>query len=230
LPLTPPIPRNTIVFDDCSPVSRVWKDVWLAKEHALKSRLAKQTERLEEGARELKPLSVGDTVRVQNQTGSHPNKWDKTGIVVQVGENNKYLVRIDGSRRLTLRNRQYLRKMIPPKMSEQFTQPLMQEIPKRNPEHKVQFSDEPSSVAQPPVQQSEPQAQESTVQPPAEPSIVVQTPVQQSEPQAAEPMVQPPAEQPTIDRPPIVHQYEPSPALRRSNRERRKPDWYGTRE
>ena len=55
--------------------------------------------------------------------------------------------------------------------------------------------------------------------------------IQQSEPQAAEPMVQPPTEQPTMDRPPIVHQQdEPGPALRRSTRERRKPDWHGTRE
>ena len=281
LPLTPPIPRNTTVFDDCSNVSRVWKDVWLAKEHALKSRLAKQTERLEIGSRELKPLNVGDTVRVQNQTGSHPNKWDKTGIVVQVGVYNQYLVRIDGYRRLTLRNRQYLRKMIPPKM-------MMQEIPNRNLEHTAQFPPEPSIVAHQPVQQSEPEAVESTVQPPAEPLSVAQPPVQQSEPQAqpttvqpsaeieiqvpatqlpvsqpvepkksrgrppkskgcpwlrknadiqqsepqaAEPIVQPPTEQPTMDRPPIVHQQdEPGPALRRSTRERRKPDWHGTRE
>jgi hypothetical protein len=160
-------------------------------------------------------------------------------------------------------------------MSGQFTQPLMQEIPNRNPEHTVQFPAEPSSVAQPLVQQSEPRAQESTVQPPAaEPSIEIQMPVtdnveesdypqlptsqpvepkrtrgrppkskgcpwlrkhadvQQSEPQAAEPMVQPlAAETPTMDRLPIVHQQdEPGPALRRSNRERRRPDWHGTRE
>ena len=58
-----------------------------------------------------------------------------------------------------------------------------------------------------------------------------QADVEQSEPQATEPMVQPPTEQPMMDRPPIVHQQdEPGPALRRSTRERRKPDWHGTRE
>ena len=56
-------------------------------------------------------VNVGDSVRVQNQSGNHPNKWDKTGIVVEIGDNDKYIVRIDGSRRLTLRNRRYLRKM-----------------------------------------------------------------------------------------------------------------------
>ena len=47
LPLRPPIPRRASVFDDDSAVSPVWKDVWSAKEHALKSRLARQVERLE---------------------------------------------------------------------------------------------------------------------------------------------------------------------------------------
>ena len=68
--------------------------------------LAKQVERLQAGAHELQPLNVGDSVRVQNQSGNHPNKWYKTGIVVEIGDNDKY---IDGS--LILRNRRYLRKM-----------------------------------------------------------------------------------------------------------------------
>ena len=123
LPLKPPIPRGTTVFDHDSTVSRVWKDAWSAKEHALKTRLARQVEKLEAGSHELKPLHVGDTVRVQNQTGNHPNKWDKTGIVVQVGDNDQYIVMVDGSRRLTLRNRRYLRKMIAPAPSTQLQPP-----------------------------------------------------------------------------------------------------------
>ena len=113
LPLMPPIPRGKTVFDRGSAVSRVWQDVWSAKEHALKSRLSKQVEKLQVGTHELGPLHVGDTVRLQNQTGNHPNKWDKTGIIMQVGDHDKYLIRVDGSRRLTLRNRSFLRKMCP---------------------------------------------------------------------------------------------------------------------
>ena len=37
-----------------------------------------------EHTRRLPPLAVGDTVRIQNQTGNHPLKWDKTGRVVEV--------------------------------------------------------------------------------------------------------------------------------------------------
>ena len=49
--------------------------------------------------------------RIQNQTGRFPIRWDKTGVVVQVGENDQYIVKVDGSGRLTLRNRKYLRKV-----------------------------------------------------------------------------------------------------------------------
>ena len=57
--------------------------------------------------------SPGDRVRIQNQTGPHPNKWDMTGIVIEVRQFHQYLIRIDGSGRQTLRNRKFLRKFIP---------------------------------------------------------------------------------------------------------------------
>ena len=118
LPLRPPIPHRTTIFDPESAVSRVWKDTWSAKEHALKTRLARQVEKLEIGSHALKPLQIGDTVRIQNQSGNHPTKWDKTGTVVQIGDNDQYIVMVDGSRRLTLRNRRYLRKMVRPTQSQ----------------------------------------------------------------------------------------------------------------
>ena len=150
LPLKPPIPRGQTVFNPESGVSHVWKDVWLAKEHALKSRLAKQVEKLEAGTHALEPLRVGDTVRVQNQTGSHPNKWDKTGVIMQIGEHDQYIIRIDGSRRLTLRNRRFLRKMSYPKsvhpmqrgpLSSQPTQALVPQSSK----YEAQFPQDPST-------------------------------------------------------------------------------------
>ena len=74
----------------------------LLKEHALKQRLAKQVEKLQLGAHELQYPLVGDTGRIQNQRASHPNKWDKTGTVMQVGDNDQYIVKVDGSHRLAL--------------------------------------------------------------------------------------------------------------------------------
>ena len=57
----------------------------------------KTVERLTEHTRSLPPLVIGDSVRVQNQSGPHPTKWDKTGIVVEVRQFDQYVIRADGS-------------------------------------------------------------------------------------------------------------------------------------
>ena len=52
---------------------------------------------------------------IQNQraAGNLAKRWDKTGIVVECKGNDKYSVRIDGSGRITDRNRRYLRAFKP---------------------------------------------------------------------------------------------------------------------
>ena len=57
------------------------------------------------GPRKMPPLAVGDKVIVQNQTERAPMKWDKSGVIVQVN------VMMDGSRKVLLRNRQFVRKI-----------------------------------------------------------------------------------------------------------------------
>ena len=61
----------------------------------------------------LPPLRVGDSIRLQNQTGLHPKKWDKTGSVIEVKQHDQYVIRVDCSRRVTFRNRKLLRHYIP---------------------------------------------------------------------------------------------------------------------
>ena len=90
-----------------------WKDTLDTREHALRNRHMKACERLSEHTRNLPPLTVGDRVRLQNQVGPHPTKWDKTGVVIEVRQFHQYAVRIDGSGRITLRNRKFLRKYQP---------------------------------------------------------------------------------------------------------------------
>ena len=63
--------------------------------------------------RVVPPLVVGNCVRLQNMVGPHPTKWDRTGIVVEVRQFDQYVVRVDGSGRVTLRNRKYLRLYTP---------------------------------------------------------------------------------------------------------------------
>ena len=220
LPLQPPIPRGTTVFDKDSSVSQVWKDTWSSKEHALKKRLARQVEKLEAGSHELKPLQTGDMVRIQNQTGNHPTKWDKTGTIVQVGENDQYIVMVDGSRRLTLRNRQYLRRVITPASSGGPQQPTPHFIQKPV-AHSLQPPTETSlqPPATPPLQPPAAPA----LQPPAAPAL--QPPAALAPQPPAAPALQQPAAPAT--QPPV--KLSPVPSRQLSQRVRKKPDWFGNR-
>ena len=62
--------------------------------------------------RRLPPLVVGHHMHIQNQTGPHPNKWDKTGVIIEVHQFDQYVVRVDGSGRITLRNLKFLRRYV----------------------------------------------------------------------------------------------------------------------
>merc|ERR1712030_60581 len=59
----------------------------------------------------MSALKVGQHVTIQNQRGAGKiaKRWDRTGVVVEDLGHNKYRVRIDGSGRVTDRNRQFLR-------------------------------------------------------------------------------------------------------------------------
>ena len=47
---------------------------------------------------------------MQNQNGPHPNKWDRSGIVLESLGYDQYTIKVDGSGRLTKRNRRFLRR------------------------------------------------------------------------------------------------------------------------
>ena len=106
-------------------VGRVWSTLASQRENALSLRNAKLKERLSAEVKLLKPLKIGDTVIVQNQTGNHPLRWDKTGQVVKVRAFDQYKIMMHGSRRITLRNRKFLRQIEPffPKTGIQETTP-----------------------------------------------------------------------------------------------------------
>ncbi len=56
-----------------------------AREDALRKRHICMMDTWSEHTRRLPPLRVGDHVRMQNQTGPHPTRWDKTGTVIYRG-------------------------------------------------------------------------------------------------------------------------------------------------
>ena len=167
-------------------------------------------------AYDLKPLAVGDQVHIQNQYGNHPTRWDKTGIVMQVGEHDKYMVRVHGSRRVTARNRRFLRKFFP--LGEK-----MVEEPR---------------VISPMREHSDNTAKEPTFTPPDKPAPVI--------PEALPDTPKPPqmsihdttecptgVESPTFTEGDAKDNVIPEPApvepptLRRSTREKKRPDYYG---
>ena len=90
-----------------------WKETLVFREQALAKRHSREHEKWEQNTRSLPPLRVGDNVYLQNLTGNHPKRWDRTGRVVEVRQFHQYVVKMDGSGRLTIRNRQHLRKFVP---------------------------------------------------------------------------------------------------------------------
>lgn len=84
-----------------------------AREKALtKQHLARRTDLLQKSP-PLKPLELNDVVQVQNKRGSHANKWDLSGTIVEVLDLVAYLIKMDSSGHITKRNRQFLRPIIP---------------------------------------------------------------------------------------------------------------------
>ena len=61
----------------------------------------------------MAPLSVGDSVSVQNREGNKPLRWDRTGQVVERLENKQYLIKHDGSGMVLLRTRGHMKKIKP---------------------------------------------------------------------------------------------------------------------
>ena len=83
-----------------------WAAIDDAREFALAKRVLKTAP---SSGKILEPLKVGESVQLQNQSGNKPNKWHNTGIVSECLPHRQYNVIVDGSRRVTLRNRRFLK-------------------------------------------------------------------------------------------------------------------------
>ena len=78
----------------------MWREAWQrfhqsAEERNLKSRC-------------LPSFHVGDRCYIQNQTENNPKRWDRSGTIVELHGHDSYTVKVDGTGRLTRRNRRYL--------------------------------------------------------------------------------------------------------------------------
>ena len=99
------IPSKPILY---KPNSR-WIKAAEKREESAAQRNAKLTMRYNANASSLTPLDIGDSVAVQNKQ----KRWDKLGQVVEVLPDRQYLIKVDGSGRVTKRNRKFLRKIHP---------------------------------------------------------------------------------------------------------------------
>ena len=119
-----------------------WRLVADDRERALAKRNILNTEKYNEHTKLLPELEVGDHVSVQNQTGPRPKRWEKTAIIVEKAENRQYIVRMDGSGRCSLRNRRFLRRILP----------VCSDKPLRTPQLKVTRPIQPVQPSQLPPQ------------------------------------------------------------------------------
>ena len=105
-----------------------WTELLSHREFALARRHSRDHERCEHTHR-LPPLQVGDHVYVQNLVGNHPRRWERTGTVVEVRQYHQYVIRIDDTGRVTIRNGQHLRKFTPfhtPSIPGLYKTPIME--------------------------------------------------------------------------------------------------------
>ena len=101
------------VLHDRYSVRKEWKEIGELREGAMARRHMRNEQFYNRHCRPLRELQIGDFVQIQNQEGSCPRRWMKTGRVVETCGNRQYRVRMDGSNRVTARNRRFLRKIYP---------------------------------------------------------------------------------------------------------------------
>ena len=191
--------RDNLLFTDYlkrAQYSQRWQDTWKAKEEALRARFIRTSEILNRHARPLPPLIPGDKCFVQNQTGQHARKWYHTGTVMEVLPHNKHMVKMDGSGRITYRNRRFLKKYTPVSLSIQ-RYPQGSTAPHHNIGLTKPVSTEVQEVSDPPPELEVPaDAQNDLVHEPSDPVV---------QPEPAPPLVQPepaPPTTPVRDHPP----------------------------
>ena len=136
-----------------------WQETLVNREKALAKRHNREREKWEQHTKPLPPLQIHDHVYIQNLTGNHPLRWERTGVVIECKPNQQYLIKTDGSGRATLRNRKHLRKFTPfynetPHMEYSHVEKrYIDESPKHTEECEV--NEDPSSCLNEPAEQNE---------------------------------------------------------------------------
>ena len=80
IPLRDALPfLPTSQIHENSQIRPLWRELWSKREKTLSTRFAKQTDMLSAKCKDLPPLQVSESCRVQNQYGLFPKKCGRTG-------------------------------------------------------------------------------------------------------------------------------------------------------
>ena len=105
----------------CLPYKYAASANWCVSQELKKMMMTKSREvdgeKSARNTRSLQSLPMGTPAAIQNQSGRYPTKWDKTGVIMEVRPQEQIVVKVDGSRRLTLRNRRFVHELDPRKTS-----------------------------------------------------------------------------------------------------------------
>ena len=117
------------------------------RERTLACKREADAEKWSKKTRDYDIIEVDTPVILQNQTGNNPTKWDKTGVVLENKPHSKVVIRVDGSRRVTTRNRKFVRKLIPDKRTVATPTPAQYKPAKKTPEPAPRVMEVPNATA-----------------------------------------------------------------------------------
>ena len=166
------------------------------RESAVATRTQKIIHNYNKSTRNLAPLVLGTHVVVQSRD-NRKKKWVKSGKIVEVLVNRQYRIRMDGSGRVTLQNRRYIKECHPITPPTPLPSPFLPAVgPTAMPakQSAQQPAPQPMQHRQLHAQQ---QAQQPAPQPMQHPQLHTQQSAEQPEQQVR--FALPPAEQPAQD-------------------------------
>ena len=101
--------RNLKDTIPCDPNKLKLRKEWIlvAEKTLAKRHLLRHTDLLAK-TKDLPPLQVNDCVQIQNQRGQHSKKWELSGVIVEKLEFDAYMIKMDGTGRISKRNRQFI--------------------------------------------------------------------------------------------------------------------------
>lgn len=137
-----------------------WVKIAARREEMLSKRNANITERYNMTTHSLPPLAIGDKVAVQN---ARDKRWTTTGKIVECLPSRQYKIKVDGTGRITMKNRRFLKRFIKPTPVPTLTlgERTIQETPQTSPQSMPFPQDGSTSPIQaepstPPLTQTDP--------------------------------------------------------------------------